>query len=53
MKDEITGSDRIKDEIVLTYDVADEALERAACVVREQGGSLTVSFCSGLDSCPA
>jgi hypothetical protein len=53
MKDDMLGRDEIKDEIILTYDVADEALERAACIVREQGGSFTVSFCSGLQTCPA
>jgi hypothetical protein len=53
MKHEIAGRDQISDETVLRYDVSDEAVEAAACMVREQGGSLTISFCSGLDTCPA
>jgi hypothetical protein len=44
--------DQIEDEI-LTYEVSDEALEAAAGTVKEKGGSQTISFCSGLDTCPS
>jgi hypothetical protein len=43
----------LTDEINLTYDVSDEALESAAGAVWEKAGALTLSFCSGLDTCPA
>jgi hypothetical protein len=43
----------LTDEMNLTYDVSDEALEAAAGSVREKVGALTVSFCSGMDTCPA
>jgi hypothetical protein len=41
-----------EDEI-LTYKVSDEALEAAAGTLRDKAGSMTISFCSGLDTCPA
>ena len=37
---------------VLTYTVSDEALEDAAAALKERVGSFTLSFCSGLDTCP-
>ena len=37
----------------LTYDVADEALEDAAATMDARAAALTISFCSGLDTCPA
>ncbi len=40
-------------EAILTYDVSDEGLEAAACLVRDCPGSQTISFCSGLDTCPS
>lgn len=40
-------------EMNLTYDVSDEALETAAGTAGEKAGALTLSFCSGLDICPA
>jgi hypothetical protein len=40
-------------EVILTYQVADEALEAAAGTVKGKTGSYTLSFCSGLDTCPA
>jgi hypothetical protein len=43
----------LTDEINLTYEVSDEALESAAGAVWEKAGALTLSFCSGLDTCPA
>jgi hypothetical protein len=39
------------DDAILAYEVADEALERAADV--ERLGAATLAFCSGLDTCPA
>jgi hypothetical protein len=40
------------DDEILGYDVADEALEAAACG-NEKAGAITLAFCSGLDTCPA
>lgn len=37
---------------ILTCEVSDEALELAAAALRDKAGSFTLSFCSGLDSCP-
>jgi hypothetical protein len=37
---------------ILTCEVSDEALESAAGMLRDKAGSFTLSFCSGLDSCP-
>ena len=41
------------DEQILVCDVADAVLEDAAMTVKERAGSFTLSFCSGLDTCPA
>jgi hypothetical protein len=43
----------LTDEMNLTFEVSDEALETAAGAVREKAGAITLSFCSGLDTCPA
>lgn len=43
--------DRVEEEL-LAFEVSDEALEAAAGMVKERAGSLTVAFCSGLDTCP-
>jgi hypothetical protein len=43
----------LTNEMNLTYNVSDEALEAAAGAVWEKAGALTLSFCSGLDTCPA
>jgi hypothetical protein len=40
------------DEAMLTLDLPDEALENAAGSVWEKASAVTLSFCSGLDSCP-
>jgi len=40
------------EEEMLNLEVSDDALERAAYLVRE-GGALTIAMCSGLDTCPA
>ncbi len=37
----------------LSYEVSDEALEAAAASVTDEAGSITLAFCSGLDTCPA
>ncbi len=42
-----------REEEILTFEVSDEALEAAAGTVKEKTGSFTLSFCSGLDTCPA
>jgi hypothetical protein len=52
MNDKIIGQDAIDQEI-LAYEVADAALENAAGRVKERAGSITLAFCSGLDTCPA
>ncbi len=41
------------DEELLSHKVSDEALEAAAGTVKDKAGSFTLSFCSGLDTCPA
>jgi hypothetical protein len=38
---------------ILSYDVADEAVEAAAGLLEGQAKSVTVAFCSGLDTCPS
>ena len=38
---------------ILCYEVSDEALEAAAGTTKDKAGSFTLSFCSGLDTCPA
>ena len=43
----------LTDEINLTYEVSDEALETAAGAIREKAGALPLAFCSGLDTCPS
>ena len=50
-KSSITGADNEED--VLIYHVSDEALEGSGGLMVERAGSLTLSFCSGLDTCPA
>jgi hypothetical protein len=44
--------DQIEEEI-LSFEVSDAALESAAGTVKEKAGAFTLSFCSGLDTCPA
>jgi hypothetical protein len=38
---------------VLKYEVTDEAVEAAAALLEGQAKSVTISFCSGLDTCPS
>ena len=40
------------DEVMLICDVPDEAIENAADSVMENAGAFTLSFRSGLDTCP-
>jgi hypothetical protein len=40
------------EEESLICGVSDEALEVAAAILKEQIGSFTLSFCTGLDTCP-
>ncbi len=41
------------EEEILNFEVSDAALESAAGTVKEKAGAFTLSFCSGLDTCPA
>lgn len=45
------GSDCSAEEIGFEY--ADEAIEAAAGLGQYRAAALTLSFCSGLDTCPA
>jgi hypothetical protein len=38
---------------ILNYKIADEAVEAAAALFEGQAKSVTISFCSGLDTCPS
>jgi len=40
------------EEELLTFEIADKALEAAASMAKDKAGSLTLAFCSGLDTCP-
>ena len=50
-KSSTTRSDNEED--AFTYLVSDEALEASAGRIDERAASFTLSFCSGLDTCPA
>jgi hypothetical protein len=41
------------EEALLTYEVSDGALEAAAGWMKDKPVAATISFCSGLDTCPA
>ncbi len=41
------------DADIFAEQVSDEALEAAATASKEKAGSITLAFCSGLDTCPA
>jgi hypothetical protein len=43
--------DQGEEEILI--DVSDEALEVAAGSAKDKAAAMTVSFCTGLDTCPA
>jgi hypothetical protein len=40
-------------EDILIYEVSDQALEAAAGIMEGQAKNATISFCSGLDTCPS
>jgi len=52
MSDRMINFEGNEDEI-LSYQVSDEMLETTAGVGNEKGGGVTLSFCSGLSTCPA
>jgi hypothetical protein len=52
MSESITNLAEIENDI-LNYEVADEAVEAAAALFEGQAKNATISFCSGLDSCPS
>jgi hypothetical protein len=52
MNDKTIGFEGNEDEI-LSFQVSDEMLETTAGVGNEKGGGITLSFCSGLSTCPA
>jgi hypothetical protein len=52
MNDTTIGLDQAE-EAILTYEVSDDALESAACTRIGKAENMTLSFCSGLDSCPS
>jgi hypothetical protein len=41
------------DEEALNFDTSDAALEAAAGEIKYEAGSQTISFCSGIDTCPS
>jgi len=41
-----------KEEVLISR-VSDESIEAAAAILKERVGSFTLSFCSGLDTCPS
>jgi hypothetical protein len=41
------------EEDVLSYEVSDKAVEAAAALFEGQAKNATISFCSGLDTCPS
>jgi hypothetical protein len=49
-----TDHERVEQEQeILTYSVSDAALESAAWMIEGVGGAVTLSFCSGVDTCPS
>jgi len=50
---ESTISVDLTEEEILIYEASDEALEAAACGMKDKAGASTLAFCSGLDTCPA
>jgi hypothetical protein len=52
MSESITDFADVENDI-LNYEVADEAVEAAAALFEGQAKNATISFCSGLDSCPS
>jgi hypothetical protein len=52
MNETTVGPDQAE-EALFALDVTDRALEVAANSGMEARGAYTISFCTGLDSCPA
>ena len=55
MKESIKFADFKEDfkEDLLIYEASDQALEAAAGIMEGQAKNATISFCSGLDTCPS
>jgi sulfite reductase beta subunit-like hemoprotein len=54
MNKDNTDRERVEQEQeILIYSVSDAALESAAWIIKEVGGAVTLSFCSGVDTCPS
>jgi len=51
MKDEKAQQDDLN-ESELLIEVSDEALETAACLGPQNGGSFTIAMCTGQAECP-
>jgi len=45
------GLEQTEQEI-LTFEVSDEALEAAACMMEDKAANYTLGACSGLSVCP-
>jgi hypothetical protein len=52
MNDNIINFADVEDDI-LNYEATDEAVEAAAGIFEGQVKNATISFCSGLDTCPS
>jgi hypothetical protein len=52
MSESAIDSENVEGDI-LNYEVADEAVEAAAAILEGQAKNVTISFCSGLDTCPS
>ncbi len=52
INNKIAERDATDDEMLVCH-VADAALESAAVPAKERAGTITLAFCSGLDTCPA
>jgi hypothetical protein len=52
MSGSITNFADVENDI-LNYEVADEAVEAAAALLEGEAKNATISFCSGLDTCPS
>lgn len=52
MNNRMIGLDQIEEKL-LSFEVADEALEAATSMAKENGRNVTLAFCSGLlQTCP-
>ena len=52
MSGSITNVADVENDI-LNYEVTDEAVEAVAALLEGQAKNATISFCSGLDTCPS